>query len=43
MRLDTSAIIFFKQAIEEKIPGAKVYLFGSRTNNLMPLNYDTQQ
>ena len=33
MRLDTSIIKFFKQAIEEEIPGAKVYLFGSRTND----------
>ena len=33
MRLDTSIINFFKQAIEEEIPGAKIYLFGSRTND----------
>lgn len=33
MRLSNSIINFFKQAIEEKIPGAKVYLFGSRTND----------
>lgn len=33
MRLNNSIINFFKQAIEKEIPGAKVYLFGSRTND----------
>jgi predicted nucleotidyltransferase len=33
MRLDSSIIQFFKQTIKEEIPGARVYLFGSRTND----------
>lgn len=33
MRLGQSTSNFFIQAIKEKIPGAKVYLFGSRTND----------
>lgn len=33
MRLDASIIRFFKQTIKEEIPGARVYLFGSRTND----------
>ena len=33
MRLNNSIINFFKLAIEKEIPGAKIYLFGSRTND----------
>ena len=33
MRLDESIIQFFKQTIKEEIPGSRVYLFGSRTND----------
>lgn len=33
MRLNNSIINFFKQAFEKEIPGAKVYLFGSRAND----------
>ena len=33
MRLDDKIKQFLKQAIGEKIPGAKLYLFGSRTND----------
>jgi len=33
MRLDDKIKYFLKQAIGEKIPGAKLYLFGSRTND----------
>ena len=33
MRLDAAIIRFFKQTIKEKIPEARVYLFGSRTND----------
>jgi len=33
MRLDDNIKYFLKAAIEEKIPGAKLYLFGSRTND----------
>lgn len=33
MRLDASVIRFFKQAITEEIPEAKIYLYGSRTND----------
>ena len=33
MRLDNKIRIFLKQAFAEKIPGVKLYLFGSRTND----------
>jgi len=33
MRLDDKIVRFFKQTIGEKIPGATLYLFGSRTND----------
>jgi predicted nucleotidyltransferase len=33
MRLDDKIKCFLKQEVAKKIPGAKVYLFGSRTNN----------
>ncbi len=33
MRLDTAMIRFFKQTINEKVPGSLIYLFGSRTND----------
>jgi len=33
MRLDDQIKYYLKQAIGEKIPGAKLYLFGSRTND----------
>jgi len=33
MRLDASIIRFFKRTIKEEIPEARVYLFGSRTND----------
>jgi hypothetical protein len=33
MRLNDQIKYYLKQAIEEKIPGAKLYLFGSRTND----------
>ena len=33
MRLNNSIINFFKLAFEKEIPGAKVYLFGSRAND----------
>lgn len=33
MRLDNQIIQFFKQIIAHKMPGAKVYLFGSRTSD----------
>jgi predicted nucleotidyltransferase len=33
MRLDTDKRDFLKNRITEKIPGAEVYLFGSRTND----------
>ena len=33
MRLDPNIQLFCKQTIGEKIPGAKLYLFGSRTND----------
>lgn len=33
MRLDPKIQLFWKQAIGQKIPGAKLYLFGSRTND----------
>ena len=33
MRLDNDVKEFLKTAIKEKIPGAEVYLFGSRTND----------
>lgn len=32
MRLDDKIKYFLKQAFGEKIPGARLYLFGSRTN-----------
>ena len=33
MRLDNSIINFIKQAIKADVPEAKIYLFGSRTND----------
>jgi len=33
MRLDDKIKCFIKQAVAEKIPEAKLYLFGSRTND----------
>ncbi len=33
MRLDNRIINFLKQIIEEKVPGATIYLFGSRTKD----------
>jgi predicted nucleotidyltransferase len=33
MRLDDKIVFFFKQTIGEKVPGATIYLFGSRTND----------
>ena len=33
MRLDNKIIIFLKQAFAEKIPKAKLYLFGSRADD----------
>jgi predicted nucleotidyltransferase len=33
MRIDDKTKYFLKQSIGEKIPGAKLYLFGSRTND----------
>ena len=33
MRLDNQIIRFFKQIFSEKIPDAKLYLFGSRTSD----------
>jgi uncharacterized protein len=33
LRLDDKIVRFFKQTIGEKIPGATLYLFGSRTND----------
>ena len=33
MRLDNQIIAFFKQKIVDSIPGAKIYLFGSRTSD----------
>jgi len=33
MRLNNQVIGFFKQNIVGKIPGAKIYLFGSRTSD----------
>ena len=33
MRLNNQLIVFFKQSIVEKIPEAKIYLFGSRASD----------
>jgi predicted nucleotidyltransferase len=33
MRLDDKIVRYFKEAIGDKIPGATLYLFGSRTND----------
>jgi len=33
MRLNNQVVGFFKQSIVGKIPGAKIYLFGSRTSD----------
>ena len=33
MRLDDRVKYFLKQAVGKKIPGARLYLFGSRTND----------
>ena len=33
MRLDNNIILFLKHAFAEKIPGAKLYLFGSRADD----------
>lgn len=33
MRLDDKIRYYLKQEVAKQIPGAKVYLFGSRTNN----------
>jgi uncharacterized protein len=33
MRLDHQIISFFKQKIVDQIPGAKIYLFGSRVSD----------